>query len=174
MVEHLLAAYSEDIGVRINGLEPANESGYRVEVHEIAPGDVFEDENVRVTAIPVHHGDWQHAFGFRFETSDRVVVISGDATPSDAIVEACGGCDLMVHEVYSQEGFERRDPVWQRYHADSHTSSVQLADLAARARPSVLVLYHQLHWGTSDEDLVAEITAHYDGTVVSGRDLGVY
>ncbi len=174
MVDHLLAAYSEDIDVRINGLEPANELGYRVEVSEIEPGLVFEDGNVKVTAIPVHHGDWQHAFGFRFEASDRVVVISGDATPSDAIVEACGGCDLMVHEVYSQAGFERREPVWQRYHADSHTSSVQLADLAGRAKPSLLVLYHQLHWGTSDEDLVAEIAARYDGPVVSGRDLDVY
>jgi hypothetical protein len=37
-----------------------------------------------------------------------------------------------------------------------------------------LVLYHQLYWGTTDEDLLAEITALYDGPVVSGRDLGVY
>ena len=174
MVAHLLAAYSEDISVRLEGLEPANALGYQVDVHEIGPGLVFEDENVKVTAIPVHHGDWQQAFGFKFETADRVVVISGDATPSDAIVAACNGCDVLVHEVYSQVGFERRDPVWQRYHADSHTSTVELADIAAQARPALLVLYHQLHWGTTDEDLVAEITARFDGSVISGRDLGVY
>ena len=174
MVAHLLAAYSEDISVRLEGLEPANALGYQVDVHEIGTGLVFEDENVKVTAIPVHHGDWQQAFGFKFETADRVVVISGDATPSDAIVAACNGCDVLVHEVYSQVGFERRDPVWQRYHADSHTSTVELADIAAQARPALLVLYHQLHWGTTDEDLVAEITARFDGSVISGRDLGVY
>jgi ribonuclease BN (tRNA processing enzyme) len=174
MVEHILAAYSDDIQVRLEGLEPANERGYLVDVFEIAPGVVFEDENVKVTAIPVHHGDWPHSFGYRFESADRVVVLSGDATPSDAIVEACNGCDVLVHEVYSQVGFERRDPVWQRYHGDSHTSTVELADLAARARPDLLVLYHQLHWGTTDEDLVAEVTARFDGTVVSGQDLGIY
>jgi ribonuclease BN (tRNA processing enzyme) len=174
MVEHILAAYSDDIQVRLEGLEPANERGYLVDVVEIAPGVVFEDENVKVTAIPVHHGDWQHAFGFRFESADRVVVLSGDATPSDAIVEACNGCDVLVHEVYSQVGFERRDPVWQRYHGDSHTSTAELADMAVRARPDLLVLYHQLHWGTTDEDLVAEVTGRYDGSVVSGRDLGIY
>jgi ribonuclease BN (tRNA processing enzyme) len=174
MVEHLLAAYEEDINVRLDGLEPANEHGFRVEVHEIGSGLAFEDENVKVTAIPVHHGSWQHAFGFKFESGDRVVVISGDATPSDAIIEACNGCDVMVHEVYSQAGFERRDPVWQRYHADSHTSTAQLADLAARARPALLVLYHQLFWGATDEDLVLEIASRYDGSVVSGRDLAVY
>ena len=174
MVNHLLAAYEEDIRVRLDGLEPANEQGYRVEVHEIEAGFVFEDENVEVTAIPVHHGDWEQAFGFRFESADRVVVISGDATPSDDIVAACSGCDVLVHDVYSQVSFEQRPPVWQRYHADSHTSTVQLAELAARARPSLLVLYHQLFWGTTDEALVAEITASYNGVVMSGRDLGVY
>lgn len=174
MVEHLLAAYEEDIHVRLEGLEPANELGYQVEVHEIEPGLVFEDENVRVTAIPVHHGDWHEAYGFRFESADRVVVISGDATPSEAIAEACGGCDVLVHEVYSQVAFASRPTVWQRYHADSHTSTVELAELAALARPKVLVLYHQLYWGTTDEALVAEITAKYDGDVRSGKDLDVY
>ncbi len=174
MVEHLLAAYERDISVRLDGLEPANGLGYQVEVHEMTPGLVFEDENVKVTAIPVHHGDWKEAYGFRFESADRVVVISGDATPSDAILEACSGCDVLVHEVYSQVGFEQRPPVWQRYHADSHTSTVQLAELAERARPAALVLYHQLLWGVTDEELVAEITARYSGVVKSGQDLDVY
>ncbi|MFC1639875.1 MBL fold metallo-hydrolase [Gemmatimonadota bacterium] len=174
MVEHLLEAWEEDIQVRLRGLEPANDYGYQVDVHEIEPGLVFEDGNVKVTAIPVHHGDWEEAYGFRFESADRVVVISGDATPSDALVEACGGCDVLVHEVYSQVRFEQRPPMWQRYHADSHTSTVQLAELAERARPRLLVLYHQLFWGATEEEMFAEITASYDGVVISGRDLDVY
>jgi len=174
MVDHLLAAYQDDIRVRLEGLEPANERGYMVSVQEIEEGLVYEDDNVAITAYAVHHGDWESAFAFRFETADRIVVISGDATKSDAIVEACSGCDVLVHEVYSQVGFERREPEWQRYHADSHTSSVELADIASRARPTLLVLYHQLHWGESDEDLVAEIASLYDGEVVSARDLDIY
>ncbi len=174
MVEHLLAAYSEDINVRLEGLEPANDQGYRVEVTEFDSGVVFEDQNVKVTAIPVHHGNWQHSFGFKFESADRVIVISGDATPSPAIIAACDMCDVLVHEVYSQQGFERREPIWQQYHADSHTSTQQLAAIAVQSRPALLVLYHQLHWGTTDEGLVQEISDHYDGRVVSGRDLGVY
>lgn len=37
MVDHLLAAYAADIRNRIDGLEPANPTGYQVRVHEIAP-----------------------------------------------------------------------------------------------------------------------------------------
>jgi len=55
-----------------------------------------------------------------------------------------------------------------------HTSASELAALAAKARPGLLVLYHQLFWGTSDDTLVAEVTQGYGGRVVSGRDLDVF
>ena len=38
MVEHILAAYHEDIAIRVDGAEPANTTGYKVNDHEIAPG----------------------------------------------------------------------------------------------------------------------------------------
>jgi ribonuclease BN (tRNA processing enzyme) len=174
MVDHLLAAYEQDIAVRIEGLEPADTIGYRVNVHEIGPGIVYQDSSVTVTAFAVQHTVWEHAFGYRFETADRVIVISGDAVPGDAVVEQCNGCDILLHEAYSQAGFERREPEWQRYHASSHTSSVELAQIATRARPKLLVLYHQLFWGTTEADLLAEVRAGYDGPVVSGRDLDIF
>jgi ribonuclease BN (tRNA processing enzyme) len=174
MTDHLIAAYGEDIRVRIDGLEPANPDGYKVVVREIGPGLVYEDENVRVTAFRVQHGSWPHAFGYRFETPDRSIVISGDTRPSPAIAENCRGCDVLIHEVYSQAGFERRDPVWQRYHASSHTSSLELGRIAAEAQPGLLILYHQLLWGSTPAELVDEIRQVYDGDVVYGNDLDVY
>ena len=174
MVEHLSEAYSEDVRIRLEGLEPANRSGYRVIAHEVEPGVVFQDANVRVTAFAVSHGSWEHAYGYRFETADRTIVVSGDTAPSEAIVEACRGCDVLVHEVYSASAFEGREAIWQRYHASFHTSSVELAELAKRARPGVLVLYHQLLWGSSPEELLAEIRRRWDGDVRFGRDLQVY
>ena len=73
------------------------------------------------------------------------------------IGEMCDRCDVLVHEVYSLAGFRRREPVWQRYHESFHTSTAELAHLAERAQPGLLVLYHQLYWGASDDDLIREI-----------------
>ncbi len=174
MTDHLLAAYGDDIRVRIDGLEPANPDGYKVVVHEIEPGLIYEDENVRVTAFRVEHGSWPHAFGYRFETPDRSIVISGDTRPSPAIAENCRGCDVLIHEVYSQAGFEGRDPVWQRYHSSSHTSSLELGRIAAEAQPGLLILYHQLLWGSTPTELVEEVRQLYDGEIVYGNDLEVY
>lgn len=175
MVKHILAAYKADIRNRIDGLEPANETGYKVNVHEVKPGVVYRDSNVVVRAFAVPHGDWKHAFGFRFETPERSIVVTGDTRMSDAIVTACNGCDVLVHEVYSAERFKTRPPEWQAYHARAHTSTVELAKLAERAKPKLLVLYHQLFWGTDDAGLLKEMRdAGYMGRVESAMDLHTY
>ena len=174
MAAHLTEAFGADIDNRLHGLQPHTAAGWKVEAVDIAPGIVYRDSNVTVTAIPVHHDGWQQAFGYRFQTRDRVIVISGDGRPAEAIVQACNGCDLLLHEVYSAQRLATRTPAWQRYHSDAHTSTSELAALAARAKPKLLVLYHQLLWGASDDDLLREIAAGYSGRVVSARDLGIY
>ena len=105
---------------------------------EIEPGLVYGDDLVKVYAILVDHGGWQQPVGYRFVGPDR----SGDARPSESIVDACGGCDVLVHEVYSAERFTTRSPAWQQYHSRFHTSTVELADIANRSGAGLVVLYH--------------------------------
>jgi ribonuclease BN (tRNA processing enzyme) len=179
MTGHILKAYAEDIEIRLRGLEPSKPRGYDVRVQDIKiktrwSGVVYKDANVTVKAFAVKHGSWKHAFGYRFETANRVVVISGDCAPSESIIEACNGCDVLLHEVYSTTGFARRPPEWQRYHSSFHTSSKELAEIATKAKPKLLVLYHQLLWGATKEQLVEEIGKGYSGKVVFGSDLDVY
>ena len=177
MMEHITRAWQADIRQRLDGLEPRehNADAWEPHVDEVEGGLVYEDDLVRVWAIPVRHGSWEHAFGYRFEGPDRTVVISGDAAPSESLVEACDGCDVLVHEVYSAERYLTRPPEWQTYHAAFHTSTTELAELAGRARPGLLVLYHQLLWGTDDAGLLREMrAAGYTGALVSGRDLEVH
>jgi ribonuclease BN (tRNA processing enzyme) len=170
MTEHVLAAYREDIRERTQGLEPANVTGHLVQVNEVEPGIVYQDGNVEVEALAANHGAWP-AFSYRFFTEDRTIVISGDTAPYEGMAEAYAGCDLLVHEVYSAAGLARLPPEWRRYHSCVHTSTRELAAVAAKARPGLLVLTHQLFWGVTEEELLAEIREGYDGRVVSGRDL---
>ena len=175
MVEHLTAAYGADIANRLHGREPINRTGWQTKAVEITPGVVWRGDGMTVSAFAVKHGDWEHAYGYVFQTAQRRIVVSGDTTPTEEVVRQCNYCDVLVHEVYSTEGFKRRPPEWQDYHAHSHTSTAQLAAIAKRAHPKLLVLYHQLYWGTTDGDLIREIhAAGYDGAVVSAHDLGVY
>ncbi len=177
MVRHIEEAWTEDVHMRLFGLEPREENpdAWRGGVLETTGGLVHEDEAVRIEALPVDHGSWPYALGYRIDTQGGVIVISGDTRPSETIVQECDGCSILVHEVYSSKAFQDRPPAWRRYHSRVHTSTEELARVAQRARPKLLVLYHQLFWGVSDEDLVAEIrTAGYDGPVVSAGDLSVF
>ncbi|MFN7944363.1 MAG: MBL fold metallo-hydrolase [Blastocatellia bacterium] len=174
MADHIVKAYAQDIQIRLSGGEPSNKTGWRVNAHAIRPGVVYKDSNVTVKAFPVRHGKWKESFGYRFETPDRVIVISGDCAPSEAVIDNCNGCDVLIHEVYSQAGFRKRPPEWQQYHAAYHTSTAELAAIAMKAKPKLLVLYHQLFWGTSEDEMLNEIRQGYSGKVVSGKDLDVY
>ncbi len=176
MTHHLLEAWREDIDMRLYGLEPQPYvDGYRAITHESRGGLIYEDEHVRVEAIPVAHGSWPYSFGYRFQTADRTIVISGDARPSRALIEACNGCDILVHEVYSSARFPSRSPEWKTYHSSFHTSTDELAEIATAARPGLLLMYHQLFWGDSDEDLEGQVrAAGYAGRVLSARDLEIY
>jgi ribonuclease BN (tRNA processing enzyme) len=173
MTEHLLAAYEADISERRGGLERANDQGWRVVAHEIGPGVVYRDDHVRVEAFPVRHGSWV-AFGYRFCAPGRTVVVSGDTAPNESLIASAHGCDVLVHEVYSAAGFETLAPQWRAYHSAVHTSSRELVQIATRVCPKLLVLYHQLLWGRSEDELLSEITEEYDGKVAWGRDLAVY
>ena len=175
ITKNILAAWKKDIEVRTQGLEHANTTGYQVDVHEIGPGVIYKDENVTVTAFPVKHGSWDESFGYRFQTPDRVIVISGDTSPADSVVQACNGCDVLLHEAYTSGAHSEMDsPQWQAYFKAFHTSTTELAALSTRARPKLLVLYHQMFHGVSEGEMLQQIRNHYAGAVVSAHDLDVY
>jgi ribonuclease BN (tRNA processing enzyme) len=185
MAERILTAYEVDIKNRTNGPEHSNRNGYKVNAHDIKPGLVYKDQNVAVKAFAVSHGDLQ-AYGYRFETPDRTVVISGDTKPSQAVVENCHGCDVLVHEVYTQASFNLVSPEWKQYRLDYHTSSIELGEIATKAKPGLLILTHRANPGCdqartqdcqeagSEEQLLKEMHGAYKGKIVAGHDLDIY
>jgi ribonuclease BN (tRNA processing enzyme) len=179
MVDHIIAAWSEDIAIRTDGLEHETPGGYRVAVHEIRPGVVYDSGGVKVTAIPVLHGSWKEAFGYRIDAPGRTIVISGDTRPSPALEAAARGVDVLIHEVYpeSRVAPENRPggADWPRYLRAFHTSDVELGRLAATAGPKLLILHHIVRGVGAEAELIAGIRkGGFQGRVVIGKDLERY
>ncbi|MDP8206322.1 MAG: MBL fold metallo-hydrolase [Candidatus Electryonea clarkiae] len=174
MTGHITEAYREDISMRLYGLEPANNQGWRANAHEYHEGVIYTDSNVVVEAFKVEHGSWHEAYGFIFTTPDMKIAISGDTRPCANLVEKCTGVDVLIHEVYSAETFKERKEVWKTYHSQFHTSTTELAEIANQVKPGLLIMYHQLYWGATDDDLVKEVEETYKGKVLSAKDLDVY
>ena len=188
MTEHILLAYGEDIKTRTNphGNQREFPQGGWVNAHEITAGLVYKDANVTVTAFATGHA--MESYGYRFDTPDRGIVITGDTAPTQATIDACNGCDVLVHEVNTLSALAARPAMFQAFAAMYHTSTAQLAELAAQVRPRLLVLYHasislrprvnanfQIDAANSSpEELLAEVQSRYGGEVVVARDLDVY
>ncbi len=81
---------------------------------------------------------------------------------------------MLIHEVYSDAGFATLPAQRQVYHKAAHTSASLVGDIATRAKPNLLILYHQLFFGSSEDILLREVRSHYGGKVVSAHDLDVY
>ena len=174
MTDDLMSAYKEDIAIRINGLEKGDAIAYQVYTTEIMEGQIYKDSNLTVTAFNVQHGQWDNAFGFVFQTKDKKIVISGDCTYSENLIKYAKDCDILVHEVYSDAGLKIRTQRWQDYHSTFHTSTYQLADIANQVKPKLLILNHQLTFGSSLQSLLDELKSKYAGSVVNGADLDVF
>lgn len=182
MTEHIFEAYRADFETRTRDRQlytvGAFPEGHAVNAHDVRPGVVYKDANVTVTAFATKHA--MESYGYRFDTADRSIVISGDTNPTQATIDACNGCDVLIHEVLTLEWLAKR-PDFQGYAAQHHTTTAQLTKLATQAKPRLLILYHaslSLRPAVDSERstpaaLLSEMS-DYSGRVVVGRDLDVY
>lgn len=176
MTESLLQAYQEDIKVRTSGFQGSSPATVTPNVHEIQPGVVYKDSNVTVTAFLVKHGTFPDSFGYKFVTPDRTIVISGDTAPTETVVEQARNADILIHEVYSTAKFAKASPQIQQYLATFHTSTKQLAEIAGKAKPKLLVPFHKLGYsGLGQGAIQKEIReAGYQGKIADPQDLDIY
>ena len=194
MTEHMLQAYRIDIETRTkaDGDQRGNRDGWKVNAHEIKAGVIYREAKVTVTAFPTKHA--MESYGFRFDTPDRSIVISGDTNPTEETIKACNGCDVLIHEARGEEFFAMLPAASRAFGANNHTTSGQLAALATRAKPGLLIVYHAwISWWpisapsgsqpagpangeihSSPDVLQNEIGSRYSGNFVIGRDLDVY
>jgi ribonuclease BN (tRNA processing enzyme) len=182
MTDHIFEAYQADFEARTRDRKlytvGAFPEGHAVNAHEIRPGVVYKDANVTVRAFATKHA--LESYGYRFDTPDRSIVISGDTNPTQATIDACNGCDVLIHEVLTLDWLSRR-PDFHAYAAEHHTTTPQLIELATKARPGLLILYHAslslrptVDSERSTPATVLKEMSAYTGRVVVGRDLDVY
>ena len=120
-----------------------------VRVHEIRDGGaVVADERVKVTAALVDHPPMVPAFAYRFDGSDRSIVISGDTAPSDNLATLARGADVLVHSAMYPAAIDRlvaRVPNAAALKASilaHQTSAEDAGRLAQTAGVKTLVLSH--------------------------------
>ena len=165
--------------------------------HDIGPGMIYQDANIKVTAIEnTHFGFHQGAaagkhksYSYRFEAPGRVIVFTSDTGPFAGLVEFAKGADLLVAEANSIEQRMQdliRSGQWQvmtteeqarikRQMAEGHLSPEDVGKLADGAAVKSVVLSH-LTW-KADADYSGwadEVKKHFSGPVLIAKDLNEF
>lgn len=167
MFDRIVEAFATDLNDRVlNALRPAPAMIF--EPREIAvpqglgyhPNDnphpamdpfvVFEDDRVRVSATLVAHAPMTPAYGFRFDSAQGSVTISGDTGPCENIVTLAAGCDLLLHEAIDFDWVASEYAHMDRefaaastdHHHRSHTSVTEAIAIAERAEARMLAVHH--------------------------------
>ena len=180
MIREFLALNDADIKTRTadEGRPPL---ASLIAPHELTrQGLVMQDANVKVTAAIVNHPPVQPSFAYRFDCPDRAIVISGDTTPSDALIALARDADVLVHEVMHVPSIEKliaTEPnakTLREHLLASHTTTEQVGEVATKARVKTLVLSHFVPGGfpfVPDETWAADVRKHFSGRIVVGKDL---
>ena len=163
--------------------------------HDVGIGEVYKDDNIRVSAIEnthfsFHQGDAAgryKSYSYRFETPDRVITFTGDTGFSAAVTELAQDADILVTETSSCD--ERRnmmikDGRWEvmstaeqegimRQATMGHMDLKNIGTLATQAGVKKVVLSHLTERVESAdyEPWAEEVRKHFSGEVVFAEDL---
>ena len=172
----LTDAWKADLEVRSHHNRRSHESLFVLDEFDVTAGPmvVWQSGGVRVLAGPVRHEPVVGAVGFRIETPDGVVAISGDTLVCDEVAELASGADVLVYEAIRFEPIEQRPPHLHfilDYHADSRLIGAQAAELGI----DTLVLTHLIPAPTNDaerQEYVDDIRqGGFDGNLIVADDL---
>jgi ribonuclease BN (tRNA processing enzyme) len=165
--------------------------------HDVAPGVIYQDANVKVTAVENTHFHFQpgdpaygkyHSYSYRFDTPNRVVFFTGDTGPSDAVVELAQGADLYVTECTSPEdvvALFKKTGAWQaktpqeqegflRHMHEEHVTPDDIGKMAAKAGVKAVVMTHLGPTPNPNDDyqrFVDQAKKYYFGPITLAKDL---
>jgi len=162
--------------------------------HDVGTGIVYQDANLKVTAVENSHFLFHVAgaahnhksYSYRFETSDRVIVFTGDTGPSDAVTDLARDADLLVTESVSFRARKQQmidSGQWQamsptqqagilQQATQGHMTPDAIGRMATDANVKIVVLTHLTYKPDGDYTPRAdEVKKHFSGRVFIAKDL---
>ncbi len=141
--QRMLDAWDHDIAVRNEHTGRTDRPAIELLPfdHPGEPTEVWCAGDVRVLAGQVRHEPVHPAVGYRIETPDGAVAITGDTLVCDEVADLARGADVLVYEAMRFEPLQQLPPNRQfvlDYHADTRLIGAQAADLGV----PTLVLTH--------------------------------
>ncbi len=191
VVAGLREAYSADSAYRVahHGAQAVPPGGFGASARPFtldAQGraTVIREGDLEVIAFKVDHAPAEPAVGYRIRYKDRVVVLSGDTKPSQAVAREARQADLLIHEALSpvlvgvlgDAAVSANRPNLRKVFEDIidyHTTPEQAARIAAQAGVRQLVFHHivpTLALPGLRQAFLGDAARHFSGPMRIGED----
>ena len=175
-LERMLDPWEHDLEVRSAHTERGTYPGYEVKPFDVGDclKEVWSQGEVRVIAGPVRHEPVTPAVGYRIETPDGVVAISGDTLVCPEMAVLAEGADVLVYEAMRFDLIRVR-PEHLHFVLDYHADTRLIGSQAQELGVPTLILTHLIPEPITEEDrqgFVDDVRrGGYAGKVIVGRDL---
>jgi len=138
------------------------------------PTEVWRHGDVVVSAGQVRHEPVVGAVGYRVDTPDGAIAITGDTRVCDEVAELAEGVDVLVYEAMRFEYFDDL-PSSRHFVMDYHADTRLIGEQAAALGVSKLILTHLIPAPADEADKQAFVDdirkGGYEGEVVVADDL---
>ena len=167
-------ATGPDRAIRVadNEIDPEH---MRIIPHEYAKGVVYDHDGLVIRAIEVDHGEFiRSAYGFRVEYGGHVFVHSHDTRFNENLISQARGADVFVHEVAAASAETLANHPAVKVAIDHHATPAEVGRVFAKTKPRLAMLTHLVLLPpnpVSVNEVMAELAAEYDGTVLVAEDL---
>lgn len=175
-LERMLDHWEHDLAVRSDHTGRGTCPVYDVRSFEVKGrmAEVWSDGQVRVTAGPVRHEPVTPAVGYRIETPDGGIAISGDTLVCPEMAALAEGADVLIYEAMRFDLIRAR-PAHLHFVLDYHADTVLIGAQAQELETPTLVLTHLIPEPVTQEDrqgFVDDVRrGGYAGEVIVADDL---
>ena len=139
-----------------------------------APTEVWRHGDVVVSAGQVRHEPCPLAVGYRVDTPDGSVAITGDTRVCDEVAALATGVDVLVYEAMRFDFFDDL-PAHRQFVKDYHADTRLIGRQAAELGVPTLILTHLIPAPTTDAHRRAFVddvrSGGYEGDVLVADDL---
>jgi ribonuclease Z len=171
-VDSTIKAFEEDIKVRSMEPEKLDTNNLKSKIEIIYDGYTYKKNGLNIEAFSVKHEPFTHAFGFKISNSKYCMVISGDTTYSEKVLEKAKGCDILIHEIAHASDHTLKKYPKAKGVISYHTSTEQISKIINIIKPRLTILNHVLSLdGSSDNEILNKIKKNTSHKVMIAKDL---
>ncbi len=134
-------------------IAPLQFAGFDTRVIDLNNPVIFDNGELKITAFRVIHEPIEPALGFRFEYKGRSIVISGDTSYTQTVIDNSMNADVLFHEAQANHMLAIMEESLRSRGADLlatvlddittyHTTLVEAAEIANEANVKKLFFYH--------------------------------